>query len=120
MSDDPPTPPADLPEEVVDALADRSPERLRELARYAEELADYRASERRTPEDSEDVEPADEDPDDADAEAGDDLPDDRPPGVPGKATITIKEINDNRYYYWQWRDGDTVSSKYAGPVDPEE
>jgi Ni/Co efflux regulator RcnB len=43
---------------------------------------------------------------------------DRPEDVPRKATITIKEINDNRYYYWQWRDGDTVKSKYRGPVDP--
>ena len=41
----------------------------------------------------------------------------RPDGVPGKASITVKEINENRYYYWQWRDGDTVKSKYHGPVD---
>ncbi len=33
--------------------------------------------------------------------------------------ITIKEINDNRYY-WQWREGDTVTSKYKGPVNPDE
>jgi len=43
---------------------------------------------------------------------------DRPDGVPGKASITVKEINENRYYYWQWRDGDAVKSKYHGPVDP--
>ena len=51
---------------------------------------------------------------------GDDaIPEDgeRPDGVPGKASITVKEINENRYYYWQWRDGDTVKSKYHGPVD---
>lgn len=42
---------------------------------------------------------------------------DRPDGVPGKASITVKEINENRYYYWQWRDGDAVKSTYHGPVD---
>ena len=45
--------------------------------------------------------------------------DDLPDGVPSKATLTIKEINDNRYY-WQWRDGDQVKSKYKGPVDSTE
>ena len=47
-------------------------------------------------------------------------PDDLPDDVPAKATITIKEINDNRYYYWQWREGDQVKSKYKGPVNPDE
>jgi len=43
-----------------------------------------------------------------------------PDDVPAKATITIKEINDNRYYYWQWREGDSVTSKYKGPVNSDE
>jgi len=47
-------------------------------------------------------------------------PDDLPDDVPAKATITIKEINDNRYYYWQWREGDSVTSKYKGPVNSDE
>ena len=46
-------------------------------------------------------------------------PDDLPDDVPAKATITIKEINDNRYYYWQWREGEKVTSKYKGPVNPD-
>jgi len=40
--------------------------------------------------------------------------------VPAKATITIKEINDNRYSYWQWREGEKVISKYKDPVNPDE
>jgi hypothetical protein len=44
------------------------------------------------------------------------LPDD----VPSKATITIKKINDNRYYYWQWREGEKIRSQYEGPVNPDE
>ena len=107
MSYEPPTPPADLPKELVDTLNQYSPGRLEHVARYAEELAEHKAREARMEEES----------------AKDEIenrPDDLPDDVPSKATITIKEINDNRYYYWQWREGDTVKSKYKGPVDPDE
>ena len=40
--------------------------------------------------------------------------------VPSKSTITVNTINDNRYYYWQWRDGDKIRSQYKGPVNPDE
>lgn len=42
----------------------------------------------------------------------DDTPDD---SVPDKASKTVKTINDNEYLYWQWRDGDSIKSKYIGP-----
>jgi len=74
---------------------------LRSIATYANELADARA-----------------DGNTADGSAtGEDESDDLPDSVPAKATITEKEINGNRYYYWQWRDGDSIKSKYKGPVD---
>ena len=41
------------------------------------------------------------------------LPDD----VPTKTTISVKEINESRYHYWQWRDGEKIKSKYKGPVN---
>ena len=87
MSYEPPTPPADLPMEIVNALNESTPERLRDAATYAEALAEHKEREARLKEsvDQNEVE-----------ERPDDLPDD----VPAKATITIKEINDNRYYYW--------------------
>jgi len=107
MSDEPPTPPAELPAGIVDTLNEYSPDQLQQVARYAEELAEHKAREARLEEESDDDE-VDEQPDD--------LPDD----VPSKATITIKEINDNRYYYWQWREGDKVKSKYKSPVNPDE
>ncbi|MFB9823695.1 hypothetical protein [Halobaculum roseum] len=108
MSDKPPTPPVNLPTEIVDALNKATPEHLRDAASYAEALAEHMEREARLEEEEVDV---------ADVEERrDDLPDD----VPAKATITIKEINDNRYYYWQWRDGDSVTSKYKGPVHPDE
>jgi hypothetical protein len=104
MSDELPTPPAELATEIVDTLNGYSPDQLQHVARYAEELAEHKAREARLEEEDE-VE-----------ERPDDLPDD----VPSKATITIKEINNNRYYYWQWREGDKVTSKYKGPVNPDE
>src|SRR6056297_2158630 len=107
MSDDRPAAPADLPEIVVDALDELDPDQLRSAARYAERLADHedRGGRREGESDEDDVE---------------DPGDDPPEGVPAKATLTTKTINGNRYYYWQWRDGETVTSKYEGPVHPSE
>ena len=107
MSYEPPTPPAELPSDVVNTLDEYSSELLRHVASYAEELAEYREREDCLSEEDSDGEVK---------ERPDDLPDD----VPSKATITIKEINDNRYYYWQWRDGDKIRSQYKGPVNPDE
>ncbi|MFD1571328.1 hypothetical protein [Halorubrum laminariae] len=106
MSDEPPTPPSELSTDIVNTLDDYSPERLRHVAGYAEKLADHREREARLGEEDED-----------EIEA---RPDDLPDDVPLKATTTIKEINDNRYYYWQWRDGDKIRSQYKGPVNPDE
>ncbi|MDG5777048.1 hypothetical protein QA599_11380 [Haloarculaceae archaeon H-GB1-1] len=107
MPYEPPTPPSELPTELIDTLNDYSPEKLQHVARYADELAEYKEREARLAE----VEDEDE---------IDERPDDLPDDVPSKATITIKEINDNRYYYWQWRDGEKIRSQYKGPVNPGE
>jgi len=104
MSYEPPKPPTDLSDGVVDTLDDYSADLLRDVASYAEKLAEYREREARLEEQDSQREVE---------ERPDDLPDD----VPSKATITVKEINGNRYYYWQWREGDRVKSKYKGPVD---
>ncbi|MEZ3165185.1 hypothetical protein [Halorubrum miltondacostae] len=107
MSPKPPTPPKDLPADVVNTLNGYSPTRLRYIAHYAEALASHKARGAEIDEES--------DGDESDEEA-EDLPDD----VPSKATITIKKINDNRYYYWQWRDGEKIRSQYKGPVDADD
>ena len=120
MSYEPPTPSAELPTDLVDTLDGYSSDQLQHVARYAEALAEHKAREARLEEVSEDDEI-------------DERPDDLPDDVPSKATITIKEINDNRYYYWQWREGQhlgvkprgirlvpPVKSKYKSSVDPDE
>jgi len=107
MSYELPTPPADLPTDIVNTLNGYPPDHLEHVARYAEELAEHKAREARLEKES-------------DEDEVEERPDDLPEDVPTKATITIKEINDNRYYYWQWRDGEKIRSKYKGPVNPDE
>lgn len=107
MSYEPPMPPTELPSDIVESLDDSSSELLRHVASYAEELAEYRDREERLAEEGSENQV-------------EDRPDDLPDDVPSKATITIKEIKDNRYCYWQWREGDKVVSKYKGPVDSDE
>jgi hypothetical protein len=107
MSYEPPTPPASLPTDIVNTLNESTPNRLRDVARYAESLAEHKERKTRLEEASDDADTVDR-------------PEDLPEDVPTKATVTIKEINDNRYYYWQWREGDKIKSKYKGPVGPNE
>jgi len=103
---DPPTPPVDCPSGIEAQLAEYDPDELRAVAEYAEALAEFQAAQ---PDDDDETEQDD-------AVVNEDLPDD----VPGKATITVKTINENRYHYWQWREGDDIKSKYKGPVDADE
>jgi len=107
MAYEPPTPPANLPTEIVNTLNESTPEQLRDVAKYAEVLAEHKERENSRGEK-------------ADQDEVEERPDDLPDDVPAKATITIKEINENRYYYWQWREGNQVKSKYKSPVNPDE
>jgi len=99
------TQPATLPSGIADECSALSADQLRELAKYAESLAEYREREAGL---------------EAEDESSNEEPSDRPDGVPAGASITIKEINDNRYRYWQWRDGDKIKSKYIGPANPDD
>jgi hypothetical protein len=99
-----PAPSSTLPSGLTDECRSLSAEQLRDLARYAESLAEYHERQERL---------------EAEDESPDTEPNERPDGVPAAASVTVKEINDNRYRYWQWRDGDTIKSKYIGPADPE-
>ncbi len=107
MSYEPPTPPAELSTDLVDTLNDYSSDQLQHVVRYTKQLAKHKDRKARIKKESDQ---------DEINEHSDDLPED----VPSKATITIKKINDNRYYYWQWREGDKIKSKYKGPVNPDE
>ena len=108
MSSQPPTPPSTLSTSLINELAECSVQELNDAAEYANELAEHLKEESRGAGRDESEE--------RERPEADDLPDD----VPSKATITVKEINDNRYYYWQWREGEQIKSKYKGPVNPSE
>lgn len=104
-----PTPPADTAQYILDGLDRQDPEALRQIADHAEDLADWKEAQAAEEMDEEDIVREDS--------QGDD---DRPGDVPAKASVVIKEINNNRYYYYQWRAGDQVKSKYKAPVESSE
>lgn len=111
----------DLPANVRDAVDELSVEELEDLADYAQALADWKreqppASPDTAPEDAVDddvVEDLEEQGVSMDPDDYDDVP------ATG-AYITVKEPKQGyRYYYWQWRDGDTWKNEYIAPVNPK-
>jgi hypothetical protein len=107
---DPPAPDG-IPEYLKSGLQSQEPETLREIAGYATSLAESKETQQNDEEEEEDTQ---------ENENPSEVPDDVPDDIPAKASTVIKEINDNRYYYWQWREGDSVKSKYKGPVNADE
>jgi hypothetical protein len=104
---DPPAPDS-IPEYLETGLQSQDTETLREIAAYATKLAELKEAQQ--------DEEGEEEDRDQDSKPNEDVPDD----IPAKASTVIKEINDNRYHYWQWREGDSVKSKYKGPVNADE
>lgn len=101
-----PDPPESLPKYLAEGLQKQSPTTLREIEKYARQLAEYaeREAEKQLEERVIDQE----------EEKG--VVDTIPDTIPSKACITIKTINENRYYYWQWREGEKIKSQYIKPV----
>jgi hypothetical protein len=124
MEERPPTP--DLPKYLREPLEKQSPERLETVAAYASDLAEWKRGQReaeleqhRAEEevDEEELEELSERDISTDPEDYSD--------VPSGAYITVKttkKTNDEnyRYYYWQWREGDSWKNEYIAPVNPRE
>ena len=109
MPDSPPEPPTQISRELATTLEQLTADDLEAVSQYATVLAKFKRANVETGNEKDGK------------EVGEDRPDeDRPDGVPNRATLTIKEINDNRYYYWQWREGEKIKSKYKEPVSPDE
>lgn len=107
-----PVAPDDAPKYLVEGLAKQSPETLRALATYAEELADQKEADAAAEleANSIDDDELDFDPDEIDRDE-----------APGKACITIKKPHGKSgYYYFQWREGEQILSEYIRPVSPKE
>ncbi|ADE05263.1 MULTISPECIES: hypothetical protein [Haloferax] len=110
MTPNKPDAPERIARYILDGLDRQDAETLREIATHAENLAAWKEAKAETElEEGEDIVREDSAEDSS-------LPDD----VPKKAGVVVKTINDNQYYYYQWREGDQVKSKYKGPVNPSE
>ncbi|ADJ16780.1 hypothetical protein [Halalkalicoccus jeotgali] len=110
--DQQPQPPDSLPKYLVEGLQKQSPTTLHDLRRYARQLADYKEQQAQKQLEETTIDRHREINGLADEN-------DTPDGVPAKAGVTIKTINDNRYYYWQWRDGKKIRSEYIKPVSKD-
>lgn len=110
--DQQPQPPDSLPKYLIEGLQKQSPAPLHDLARYARQLAEYKEQQTQKQLEETTINRPEEVKELVDEEA-------TPDGVPAKAGVTIKTINDNRYYYWQWRDGDKIRSEYIKPASKD-
>ena len=124
MEERPLTP--DLPKYLREPLEKQSPERLETVAAYASELAEWKRGQReaeleqRRAEEEVDEEELKELSERDISTDPEDYSD-----VPSGAYITVKttkKTNDAnyRYYYWQWREGDSWKNEYIAPVNPRE
>ena len=121
ISEKPPAP--ELPKYLLEPLESQSPERLDAVATYAADLAEWKRQQRqeelkrrRAEEavDEEDLEELDEREISTDPDDYEDVP-------TSGAYVTIKETKPGyRYYYFQWREGDSWKNEYIAPVDPKE
>jgi len=109
--DERPEPPAGIAQYILDGLNRQSPEDLRTIAEHAKQLAAWEANQQAVEQEQADT----DDQDDVVAER-EAVGDDRPSGVPGKASVVVKEIDRNRYEYWQWWEDGGTKSQYKSPA----
>jgi hypothetical protein len=116
----------DHPTYLLDPLDGQSPEWLETVATYARELAAWKRQQRQRELDerraAEEVDDTDREALDARGVATDPAAHD---DVPANAYIKVKATKQTddksyRYYYWQWRNGDSWENEYIAPVDTQE
>lgn len=110
-----PPAPDDAPKYVREGLEKQDPDTLRDLAHYARALADYKEAdaERQLEEQAADV---DDVPEEWDADEWNETVEKA--DAPKRATLTTKEIDGRSYFYYQWREDDSIKSEYLAPVTP--
>jgi len=116
-----PQPAGSLPKYLVEGVEKQSPDRLRRLAEYAEQMADYKEEKAQRDLEERAEQDVDTMPDEWDADEWEDVVDDARDEAdlaPGKGTLTTKTIDDRDYYYLQWRAGSKIKSQYVAPVTP--
>jgi hypothetical protein len=116
-----PQPADSLPKYLVEGVEKQSPDRLRRLAEYAEQMADYKEEKAQRDLEERAEQDVDTTPDEWDADEWEDVVDDARDEAdlaPGKGTLTTKTIDGRDYYYLQWRAGSKIKSQYVAPVTP--
>lgn len=127
MNEDRSRPPApELPAYLREPLERQSPERLEAVATYAADLAEWK---RRQRQEELDRRRAEEAVDEEDLEELADRgistdPEDYEDVPTSGAYVTVKTTKETggksyRYFYWQWREGDSWKNEYIAPVDPK-
>jgi len=113
-----PNPPKGWPQYLKDDLTKQDPETLREIARFADELAlaklEADDTERRDP---------GETPDEWDDQQWDDALDEAYEAVEvprGKGSMTVNVIDGRGYYYLKGSHNGEFYSQYIAPVEPKE
>lgn len=119
-------PPAlEVPKYLREPLENQFPECLEAVAAYASDLAEWKRQQRQEEReyrraeeevDKEELEELDEREISTNPEDYEDVP------ISG-AYITVKTTKETgeksyRYYYWQWREGDSWKNEYIAPVNP--
>lgn len=116
-----PQEPQTLPKYLIEGVEKQSPEDLRDLARYAERMADWMEAEAQRELESQADQSATETPEEWDDDEWEDAVDDarEEAKIPAsKGTLTTKTIDGRDYYYLQWREGSKIRSQYVAPVTP--
>ena len=118
-----PQAPQALPKYLIEGVEKQSPEKLRELAAYAESMADWMEAETQRELEAQADQSTTETPEEWDDDEWDEAVDDarEEAEIPAsKGTLTTKTIDGRDYYYLQWREGSKIKSQYVAPVTPSQ
>jgi hypothetical protein len=116
-----PQPAGSLPKYLVEGVEKQSPDRLRRLAEYAEQMADFKEEKAARELEERAEQDVDTTPDEWDEDEWEEVLEDAREEAdlaPSKGTLTTKTIDGRDYYYLQWREGDKITSQYVAPVTP--
>ncbi len=115
MDSSQPAPPTSAPKYIRKGLQKQSSETLREIARYAQQLADSKEQAIEAELEKKSIE-RDTTPEDWDEGEWDTVISEI--DSPQRACLTTKTIDGRDYFYFQWREGSKIKSKYVAPVSP--
>ena len=118
-----PTPPASAPKYIREGLTKQNAETLREIARYADALADAKIEQAESQLDDETAVDDGGTPDEWDEAEWEDVIEEayEEADIPRcKGSVTVNQIDGRGYYYLKWSESGEFQSQYLAPVSPKE